>query len=506
MQSAACNLPLAIVALLIAVLSGLAGCHLHHNRHKPTVDELIQQAINASARHQAGDQEAMDRPSTTGPVIPAGAVIPFEAAVDEPGLQGELIPAPDNGTELLPAPAGQQSGLVNQDFIETDIREALLLMSQDAEVNIVVDEKVRGVVNVSVVDQPFDIALDKVLLPFGFVHARRGKQYFIGVPDPQSALFPHLAEQQYYKPKHLKTAELLDSVPPRFKPFVSVVGGNRLLIDAPPLYVEKVLSQFRKLDEPIPQVVLEAIVCVVAPDSGYRFGIDWSHSVEVNGANVLGAASTGLALSGTFTPAGVNNIFADFAVTTAFVKLLEENGYITIRAAPRVMAKDGEKANISIARETFFSVQPSTSQGANSVLFQNDIQKVESGITLSMTPRIRGNVVTVDIDRAEVSEDIRNVNTDQALNPFPVINRRSVSTTVHVENGKTIVIGGLVQHQVVDAVNQIPGLGNIPVLGKLFRNVERQEQEAEVVIFISPRIVTPGVVCEDELPLLPTEG
>ena len=97
------------------------------------------------------------------------------------------------------------------------------------------------------------------------------------------------------------------------------------------------------------------------------------------------------------------------------------------------------------------------------------------------------------IDKAEVSEDIRtsSINTDITENPFPSINRRTVSTTVHVKDGETIVIGGLVQRQTVDRVAQIPVLGSLPGVGRMFQTIESTQQDAEVVIFISPKLVKP---------------
>ena len=243
-------------------------------------------------------------------------------------------------------------------------------------------------------------------------------------------------------------------------------------------------------------MILEAIICVVSPDTGYQYGFDWQHAVELNGENALRFGATGLALNSNFSRAGANAIFNDFAHTTSFVKLLSEHGYLTIRASPHVMAQDGEQATIAINRETFFSIQPVGTADNSSFFFQQDIQTVDAGITLDITPRIRGDTVTIDIEKAEVSEDIRNANPELAVNPFPIINRRSVSTTVHVKDGKTIVIGGLVQRETVDRVNRVPGLSKMPLLGYLFETTQQQTRDAEVVIFISPRIVTPPKVMD----------
>ena len=174
-------------------------------------------------------------------------------------------------------------------------------------------------------------------------------------------------------------------------------------------------------------------------------------------------------------------------MTSAMVKLLAREGYITIRAAPRVTTKDGQKASISLNREAFFSLQPS---GSN-VLFRQDVQKVESGISLEITPRVHGDMVAVDIGKAEVSEDIRSSDSsaDTSSNPFPIINRRVVKTNVNVRDGHTIVIGGLVQSQSIDRVSKIPGLSRLPLVGNMFKTIDKQKQDAEVAIFISPRIV-----------------
>jgi len=122
-----------------------------------------------------------------------------------------------------------------------------------------------------------------------------------------------------------------------------------------------------------------------------------------------------------------------------------------------------------------------------------DIQKVEAGIGLEIIPIVRGDKITVMIEKAEVSEDIRNANgnSDISNNPYPLINRRTVTTTVDVMDGETIVIGGLMQQQKVDQIVHVPHFSSIPLIGKLFQTVEKREQDTEVAVFISPRIVKP---------------
>ena len=389
--------------------------------------------------------------------------------------------------ESIPLPGDKR---VSDIFEETDIRQAILSIAAQAEVDVLIDDQVTGAANAAFEDIPFAKALEQLLLPLGHVSRFDGKRYLIGVADPESSLFPLIADQIDYQPRHLAPADLKELLPDRLSRFIRIVEKrNLVIIEAPGHTASRIAARLEELDQPVPQVELEAIICVVSPESGFRFGLDWGHTVKLGGEDVLNLGMSALTGSTALSPFGVRNAFDDFAVTSAFVRLLAQEGYLTIRAAPRVMAKDGEKASISIARETFFSVQPSNANA----LFRQDIEKVEAGIGLEIIPIVRGDKITVMIEKAEVSEDIRtaNGNSDIVNNPFPLINRRTVTTTVDVRDGETIVIGGLMQRQKVDQVVRIPYLSHLPLLGHMFQTVEKREQDAEVAVFISPRIVKP---------------
>jgi len=472
---------------LLCVVS--AGCIGLRSSPKPEVQDLIQQALAKSDQsHDIAVVSAESRPNEN--IV---SVDEFGNPILETASPIGLGLRRGNGRSLessTPLPN------VSEEFVETDVREALLILAEDAKIDLVMDEKVTGIVNSRIDNLPVDVAIEKILLPLGFVSARDENRIIVAPADPESPLFSYVSESIEYRPQHVEVPTLMAAVPTGLKDFAkSIEGTNLIMIEAPTHFADLIIDRFVSIDQPIPQVVLEAIICVVSPDSGFQLGLDWQHAVELNGDTALRLGSKGLALSGAASRNGLDSIFSDFSTTSAFIKLLNENGYLTIRASPHVMAKDGEKANISINRETFFSPQPLQSGDGTtngSFFVQQNIQKVLSGISLDITPEIRGDIVTINIENAEVSEDIRSVNSDLALNPFPIINRRSVSTTVHVKDGKTIVIGGLVQNETVQRENNVPGLSRIPGLGYLFRSKQRQTREADVVIFISPRIVKPA--------------
>lgn len=384
------------------------------------------------------------------------------------------------------------SAVLITEFLEdTDIRQALQAIASQAQVALIVDEQVTGLVTATIEDATFESALKTLLMPLGLIYRKVSeKEYLVGLPDPETALFARMSKQINFQPMHIPPTELVELLPDRQRSFVRPVDNrNYVLIEAPEEIAQSIADQLQRFDSPIPQVELEAIVCVVSPDQGFKSGLDWGHAVTLNGSELLNLGMQGLAFNGVGSVAGASNAFADFAVTSAFVKLLAQEGYLAIRAAPRVTARDGDQAIIKITRESFFSTQP---QNDNN-FFRQDIQQVEAGIELDITPIVRGDNITMKIEKAEVSEDIRtsSINTDITENPYPSINRRTVSTTVHVKDGETIVIGGLVQRQTVDRIARIPVLGNLPGLGKVFQTIEQTQQDAEVVIFISPKLVKP---------------
>jgi type II secretory pathway component GspD/PulD (secretin) len=472
--------------VVLATLTG-GGCVAPKRVERKSIDQLYRDAIN----------ESINRPPVIQPAsLHAGfistAALPasnYVASTTSP-FTPVLPQVAQASWQVVDAGSDPMDQRISEIFEQTDIQEALSILSSTGKKTVIVDDSVGGITSAQIENEPFEQALEKVLMPLGLVYAKRGDKYIVSTGTPDSPLFSQVADRFQYQPQNHSAQSLVGLLPPRYKPYYQVSNDrDMIVIEAHSSKANEILQRLEELDQPVPQVELEAIVCVTSPDKGFRFGLDWGHVVGVQGIDSLKAGMTGLSFSGSASREGLRDTFADFAVTSAFVRLLAQEGYITIRAAPRVTTKDGEKAQISISRETFFSLQPANSN----LLFRQDVQKVESGISLDIVPRVYGDMVSCRIAKAEVSEDIRTQDSRSELtaNPFPIINRRQVSTDVVVRDGHTVVIGGLVQRQTVDRVNRIPGLSRIPLLGKAFQSVEKQEQDAEVAIFISPRIVPP---------------
>ncbi|MFN9417549.1 MAG: type II secretion system protein GspD [Pirellula sp.] len=516
--------------MLAIVAPTIAGCKNHGEIKKRSVQDLYHEALRSAAARPGIIQPAVSSSGEMLVPLPYGSSTGSNGSrTNASGVHSDSscdamvqVPVSDSANLLAQASSSSVinavhlSGLplpkdvnnvataayfqdhpekLNDDFFDqTDIRAVIQNLATDANVSVIVDEAVGGVTSAQIKDDTFESALQKILMPLGLVYAKSEERYIIALPDPDSPLFSYISSRVQFSPSHHEVAALASLLPLRFKKYVQTSPErNLLMIDAPKAILEEIQSRLRELDQPIPQVELEAIVCVVSPDSSFRFGVDWGHVVGSGDDQSFKVGVSGLTLNSSASGQGVQEAFSNVAISSAFVRLLADEGYVTIRAAPRVTAKDGEKANISINRETFFSVQPSNAN----VFFRQDLQKVEAGISLEITPRIHHDMVSVAIGKAEVSEDIRSStnSNDNSANSFPIINRRQVSTEVMVRDGHTIVIGGLVQRQTVDRITKVPYLSRIPLLGKLFQTIEKQEQDAEVAIFITPRIVPTEPAC-----------
>lgn len=417
---------------------------------------------------------------------------PAQSVLDEALAQEESEERVAAIGSEVPACPPASSALVSETFVETDLREAIQLLADQARVRVAVDDAIRGTARASFEGVPFETALSHLLVGYGYVFVRRGDEYVVGSHDPRSVTFPLVAETYTFQPRHARAQELLESLPPFAREYAQV-GSTRgvVTVTAPRELAVRILTDLARADRPISLVALEAIVCEYSPNSRTELGFDVEHGFLSSGGKYTNLGLNGLQGTAFVAPAGTPGL-RSFEFYSTLVRALATEGYVSLRAAPRVMVQDGERASISIGDETYFVVGSTN----NNVFFFSQLQKIETGIALELTPRVSGSRVSVKLERAEVSDELRGGETlappGSPLATLPSVSRRRVATTIHLRDGETIVIGGLTRKRRVERVTRVPVLGSIPILGLLFQHSDEREEESEVTIFISPRIVRPG--------------
>lgn len=440
-----------ITTLALALVTGCAV-------PRRPIEDLYAEAIDASRERR----EAADR-------IAAGA---RDVAACNPAMSLAEPEAPDT------------SPRVSDVLVDADVREALVSLGLQAGLEVVVDGAVEGRVCARLDDVPFETALS-TLLPAGVVWGRTGRQYLVTLADPTSSSFAAIARSEVYRPRHTPAVQLLPLLPPDVARFVRVSPERNVLVfNGPPATLRRIRAELAALDVRVPELEIEAIVCELSPYEGLETGFDFEHGVPLPGGKAGAINLQSLAAGGAIAPGGELGT-QTFEFYSAFVRLLASEGYVSIRAAPRVRVQDGAPAQILIGDLTYFT----PSQDANQVF--RELRTIETGIVLELSARVQGGGdIAVRIDRAEVSDELRP--TSLVPSPdgsLPTVSTRRVKTSVTLQDGATVVLGGLVRRRLVERSVSIPVLGDVPLLGELFRRRDQREEETEVAIFLTARIV-----------------
>lgn len=286
--------------------------------------------------------------------------------------------------------------------------------------------------------------------------------------------------------------------PEKSGPRSSVVGdidiradpdSNAVLIRTTPRNVAAVRRLLDDLDRVRPQVLIKVLIAEVTLDDTLRFGVEgfWENgilktndsAIQHIGTDFPGIAST-LAEAG-FTYRLTGDEF-DYLLQT-----LNRNHRLQVLATPRILALANERANITVGSDIPEVVNTRlTDQGTT----LNTIQRREVGILLQVTPQVNPDglvTMTVHPEISDLSKS-KEVKISEGVTS-PVIERNSADTTVAVAHGQTVVIGGLIREAEETTVNSLPLLGDIPLLGALFRHEEHVKEKRELMIFLTPYVV-----------------
>ncbi len=276
------------------------------------------------------------------------------------------------------------------------------------------------------------------------------------------------------------------------KAFLNKATGTMTVSDYP-RNLEQVSAYLRALDERARTgVIIEARILEVTLDDATRYGIDWSALPSMAWLGLSGSLSGGAVMSQTLS-SGLDTGFK-FGVTgshlNGFLDALATNGQLNVLSAPKVATLNNQKAIIRIGRQDVFfraTVTPATTTSAAVVTYNPDT--ITEGIILSVTPQVsRDGHVMLSI-HPTITERVGTA-TAPDKNTAPIIDVRETNTMVSVEDGQTVVIGGLMQERTQETVSSVPFFGDIPFIGALFRNVEQKKRKTELVILITPRVVS----------------
>jgi type IV pilus assembly protein PilQ len=455
-------------------------------------------------------------PSTAAPAVPAklsSTPTVLAAAPSTPAA------APTPSTPTTPSIARDASGvpLVTNVFVETDLRQALSDISAQTGVAIIADSTVQGVVSADLKDVPLETALAMLLQTGGYSLMKMDGYYLVGLPDPSNPNFYLLSRTEVVELNHISPRVVLDLlaipygrylsaenfVPTITEPArdsnystvrrnISGLGASNaslqrlgtssptvnlppesdeVSITAPPALIERIKADIARLDKPRTQVMLEAVVLEISEEALKEIGLDFTTRF----------------LSGSLLSGGANIAYSAIGGNeTARLTALVRNGTARLRANPRVSTAEGQTAEIEVGRENYYQIDT----GNNNFSYAT-LEVIKSGILLRITPKVLESTGEV---MARIEPEVRDV-TGRSSNGLPEITFRRAATNMRVRDGQSIVIGGLINEYTNITNSKIPILGDIPVIGKIFRGTNSRKVKTEVVIIITPRILV-----DDQVP------
>ncbi|HET7595324.1 MAG TPA: type II secretion system secretin GspD [Burkholderiales bacterium] len=264
---------------------------------------------------------------------------------------------------------------------------------------------------------------------------------------------------------------------------------NSLLILATPSDYETIENALRQLDVVPRQVLVEVMLAEVTLTDELRMGLEYYIHTRNNTSGSLNVGGLGTAgPTGPVPPFnGLQLINFAGGEVRAVLNALGTDGKARVLASPQIMVLDNQKAQIKVGDRISVQTQAQTGVSTGTGVL-NSFQYLETGILLAVTPRINsGGLVTLDVNQ-EVS--VPDPNSVSANNPNPTVNSRSAQTSVVVASGESIVLGGLIREDNTRSTSGIPLLSKIPVLGALFGTQGYRRQRTELVLIITPRIIS----------------
>ncbi|RMD00814.1 type IV pilus secretin PilQ [Aquitalea palustris] len=412
-------------------------------------------------------------------------------------------------------------------FQNIEVRTVLQVIAEFTGLNIVTSDSVTGNITLRLKDVPWDQALDLILQTKGLDQRRNGNIINIAPREELLARDKQILEGKQQltalEPVRSETFVLRYRSAEDFKKILdgsSITSGannttnngllssrgsalidpktNTLIINDTQSVIDKIRDLVTKTDIPVKQVLIEARIVEATDDWSKSLGVKLNVARAGSGVSLGGSVTdavtnyniangtsgskilssgVNLGLSGTYNSIGAVFGAGSRAAIGLELDAMETGDKGKVLANPRIMTADRVEA--SIEQGTEIPYQEASSSGATSVSFK------KANLSLKVTPQITpDNRVLMEI---QINKDT--VSSTLIVNSTPAIDTKVVKTQVMVENGGTVVIGGIYQQTLDNTINKVPLLGDIPFLGALFRSKVEKNNRTELLVFITPRVV-----------------
>jgi type IV pilus assembly protein PilQ len=417
---------------------------------------------------------------------------------------------------------GYKGERLSLNFQDIEVRSVLQLIADFTGINIVVSDTVKGSITLRLKNVPWDQALDLILKTKGLAMRQTGNVMLIAPSEEIAAREKLELESQkqikeleplyseFIQVNYAKASDIAKLLKSSDTSLLSERGTatidertNTLLVQDTASKLADIRKLVARLDIPVRQVLIESRIVIAnndfARDLGVKFG--YSKAVDFNDDHtlVVGGKQPGDLITNPTTPfevpagSGITGLITDLGVTNptgsiglAVGKLgshllqlelnaMEAEGQGEVVSSPRVLTSNQKEAYIEAGTEIPY--QEASSSGATSVSFKKAV------LSLKVTPQI-----TPD-DRIIMDLNVNKDSVGRVFNGVPSIDTKEVGTQVLVDNGETLVLGGIFERNRLDEVDRVPFFGELPMVDWLFKTTRKTDNKSELLIFITPKIV-----------------
>ncbi|QNL85778.1 Type IV pilus biogenesis protein PilQ [Pseudomonas putida] len=387
---------------------------------------------------------------------------------------------------------------ISLNFQDVEVRAVLQVLADYAGINLVASDSVQGNITLRLQDVPWDQALALVLRSKGLARREEGNVLLVApaaelAEQTVGARIGQALDAQLQPLRrellpihHADAAALAELLLATLADDGILTGRGSLSVDArtntlvahqPEERLVELRQLVAQLDVPVRQVAIEARIVEANVDYEKSLGVRWGRQLYGEVAQLGKDMFVDLGVERATSSVGVG-VLRGGVLLDLELSAMEKSGNGEIISQPKVVTADKETARILKGTEVPY--QETTRSGATSVAFR------EASLSLEVTPQITpgGNVImTVKVTKDE--PDFVN-----ALNDVPPIRKNEVNAKVRVADGETIVIGGVYSTTQNNVVDKVPFLGDLPYVGRLFRRDALQEKKSELLVFLTPRIMS----------------
>ncbi len=526
-------LPVLLILGLAADASAATSPSTRRSKARAAQSTPSKGAVSLTESQPAPEATVALPPPTPVSLVQNAITIPDTPSPDPIPAPGQAVritssPAPDVGARI------QDVKLYSFHAVDLELKAALALFARANGLNIVPDHDVTGQVTLDVQDLPLKRLMQALLEAHDFswssedglirVRARESREFWIdylrlsrkGMGTSSATLASGMsggdgggggssggssvnltADNAVNFWVELKE-ELIRLLTPAGRDSIAInMTAGVLQITDRPSALKRVTRYLENLSGSVArQVDIQARIFDVTLRNQFQFGIDWGHAAEAFGGVATMGGST--IITAPVGGATVRDTAFSFLFknenTRVLLEALEEQGDVNVVSQPRIRVVNNQTAMIKVGTETpFFTSRtttiPGTTAGTTTQLQEDAVQTITIGTILAITPQISSNDwVTLDV--APVLTSLVETRTSPSeATTAPVLDIKQASTLVRVRSGTTIVLGGLMQDERAKTTKKVPVLGDIPLLGYLFRGQLDYTAKKELVISITPTIV-----------------